>query len=117
MPALTLANLAIYAAQVCVIVGATGAALTVLRPGPRVRLAVLRLVFLAIVMLPLQPPLSPAAADPMLARPAGLAMASDNVGATPRPARRAARAAPPRRSERRRRGGPPSGSTPSRRSG
>jgi len=54
MPALTLANLAFFAAQVALLIGVLALTLAALRPGPAVRLAACRVTLVAILLLPLQ---------------------------------------------------------------
>src|SRR5688572_23972703 len=54
MPALTLANLALYAAQAAVVIAALAAAFAALRLSPAFRLAACRAVLLALLLLPWQ---------------------------------------------------------------
>jgi TonB family protein len=54
MPAMTLANLALYAAQAALLIGALALTLVALRPGPAFRLAACRVLLAAILLLPLQ---------------------------------------------------------------
>ena len=54
MPAPTIANLTLYAAQAALLVGVLALMLVALRPSPAFRLAACRAVLLALVLLPLQ---------------------------------------------------------------
>ena len=54
MPALTLANLMLYAAQAALVIGALAALFAALRPSPALRLAACRAVLLALLVLPWQ---------------------------------------------------------------
>jgi len=54
MPALTLANLALYAAQAALLIGALALALAALRPTPAFRLAACRAVLVVLLLLPFQ---------------------------------------------------------------
>jgi TonB family protein len=54
MPAVTLANLVLYAAQAALLIGALALTLAALRPGPAFRLAACRVVLAAVLLLPLQ---------------------------------------------------------------
>jgi TonB family protein len=60
MPALTLANLLLYAVQVAVLIGGLALAFAVLRLSPGFRLAVCRTLLLGLLVLPFQPLLRPA---------------------------------------------------------
>jgi TonB family protein len=85
MPALTLANLLLFAAQAALLIGVLALTLAALRPGPAFRLAASRVVLGAILLLPLQvwlrdrPVLLNALEPPV----AGLALAVDGVDARP----------------------------------
>ena len=54
MPAVTLANLLLYAAQAALLIGALALTLAALRPGPAFRLAACGWCSPAILLLPLQ---------------------------------------------------------------
>ena len=54
MPALTLANLVLYAAQAALLIGALALMLAALRPSPAFRLAACRAVLLVLLLLPFQ---------------------------------------------------------------
>ena len=63
MPAVTLANLMLYAAQAALVIGALAALFAALRPSPALRLAACRAVLLALLVLPWQALLRPPAPE------------------------------------------------------
>jgi TonB family protein len=63
MPALTLANLVLYAAQAALLIGALALVLAGLRPSPAFRLAACRAVLVVLLVLPFQGVFRPAVAD------------------------------------------------------
>jgi TonB family protein len=87
MPAVTLANLVLYAAQAALLIGALALTLAALRPGPAFRLGACRVVLAAILLLPFQVWLyeTPLVLLNGLELPgAGAAIAADPVDARPR---------------------------------
>jgi TonB family protein len=60
MPALTLANLLLYAGQVAILIGGLALAFAALRLSPAFRLAACRMLLLGLLVLPFQPLLRPA---------------------------------------------------------
>ena len=89
MPALTLANLMLYAAQAALVIGALAALLAALRLSPAFRLAACRAVLLALLVLPwlalLRTPAAELPAMPLAGAPAGFVDAVDARVAAGRP--------------------------------
>ncbi len=85
MPAVTLANLVLFAAQAALLIGALALTLAALRPGPAFRLAACRVVLAAILLLPLQVWMRdrPVLLNGLEPPAAGLALAVDGVDARP----------------------------------
>src|SRR5690242_9296244 len=82
MPALTLANLVLYAAQAALVIGALAALLAALRLSPAFRLAACRAVLLALLLLPWLALLrTPAAEVPVVALTGAPARFADAVDA------------------------------------
>jgi TonB family protein len=81
MPALTLANLGLYAVQVALLIGALALTLAALRPGPAFRLAACRGLLVLLLLLPLQGLVreSPSDATRLDGPAAGVASAADAV--------------------------------------
>jgi TonB family protein len=70
MPALTLANLVLYAAQAALLIGALALVLAGLRPSPAFRLAACRAVLVVLLVLPFQGLFRPVAIEPLPFAPA-----------------------------------------------
>ena len=89
MPALTLANLMLYAAQAALVIGALAALLAALRLSPAFRLAACRAVLLALLVLPwlalLRTPAAELPAMPLAGAPASFVDAVDARVAAGRP--------------------------------
>ena len=83
MPALTLANLALYAAQAALLIGALALTLAALRPAPAFRLAACRALLVVLLLLPFQALLleAPRGVGLMPAPTAGAAFAVDAIDA------------------------------------
>jgi TonB family protein len=87
MPAVTLANLLLYAAQAALLIGALALALAAVRPGPAFRLAACRMVLAAILLLPFQVWLHERPVLPQRLEPPSTASALAVDGVDARPAR------------------------------